>query len=78
MSTGTYIINQLFLKPKFLYGPHGTSKLKRLKKKLKNRERMREMPPVFLADLRDLGWPHTSSVYIGLGPQAGLCWGSES
>ena len=30
---------------------------------------MREMPPVFLADLHDLGWLHISSIYIGLGPQ---------
>lgn len=34
------------------------------------------MPPVSPADLRDFSWLHVSSVYIGLGPQAGLRWGS--
>ena len=75
-STDAYRINQLFLKPKFLYGLYGSSKLKRMEKKLNNRERMREMPPVFPEDLRDFGWLPMSSIYIGLGPQAGLCWGS--
>ena len=75
-STDTYRMNQLFLKPKFLYGLYGSSKLKRIKKKLNNRERMRERPPVFPEDLHDFGWLPMSSVYIGSGPQAGLRWGS--
>lgn len=34
------------------------------------------MPPVFPEDLHDFGWLPMSSVYIGLGPQASLRWGS--